>query len=43
MATSHIVCSDIAEFTIICAGLVRESVIFEADAHTLTIVFTGAF
>ena len=36
-------CEDVDRFIKVCAGLVRESVCFEADAATLTIVCTGGY
>lgn len=40
---SCIDCETMAQFIEICAGLVRESIIFEADADALKIKLNGGF
>ena len=40
---SIIRCNTIDQFIEVCAGLVREAVVFDADADKLTIKLTGGF
>ena len=38
-----VTCVTMAQFIEVCAGFVREGVLFDADANTLTITLTGGF
>lgn len=40
---SNIKCANLPEFIEVCAGLVRQSILFEADSDSLTITLTGGF
>lgn len=40
---SYIECTTMAQFITVCAGLVREGVIYNAYAATLTIELTGGY
>jgi hypothetical protein len=40
---SNIKCTTLPEFVEVCAGLVRQNVLFEADACSLTITLTGGY
>jgi hypothetical protein len=43
MGHYKIICEDLDEFVKVCAGLVREGICFESDAHRLVIVMTGGY